>query len=54
MLLQTDKSGCATQTVELADFALDSYGFQDTFEVTTELEEFGTGTVTKILVPPIN
>uniref|UniRef100_A0A3P9J6X6 Uncharacterized protein n=1 Tax=Oryzias latipes TaxID=8090 RepID=A0A3P9J6X6_ORYLA len=45
--LTTDKSGCATQTVELADFALDSYGFQDTFEVTAELEEFGTGVILK-------
>ncbi|XP_024144855.1 alpha-2-macroglobulin-like protein 1 isoform X2 [Oryzias melastigma] len=45
--LTTDKSGCATQTVDLADFALDQNGFEDNFEVTADLEEFGTGVILK-------
>lgn len=52
MFLQTDKSGCATQTVDLADFALDQNGFEDNFEVTADLEEFGTGTATSTLLLP--
>ncbi|RVE75125.1 hypothetical protein OJAV_G00013740 [Oryzias javanicus] len=43
--LTTDKSGCVTQTVDLAGFALDQNGFEDSFEVTAELEEFGTGVI---------
>uniref|UniRef100_A0A3B3HRD8 Alpha-macroglobulin receptor-binding domain-containing protein n=1 Tax=Oryzias latipes TaxID=8090 RepID=A0A3B3HRD8_ORYLA len=41
--LSTDKSGCATQNVALAGFAINTYKYFDSFEVTAELEEFGTG-----------
>ncbi|XP_078790051.1 alpha-2-macroglobulin-like isoform X2 [Oryzias latipes] len=45
--LSTDKSGCATQNVALAGFAINTYKYFDSFEVTAELEEFGTGVILK-------
>uniref|UniRef100_H2L617 Alpha-2-macroglobulin-like protein 1 n=1 Tax=Oryzias latipes TaxID=8090 RepID=H2L617_ORYLA len=45
--LSTDKSGCATQNVALAGFAINAYNYFDSFEVTAELEEFGTGVILK-------
>ncbi|XP_029965228.1 alpha-2-macroglobulin isoform X1 [Salarias fasciatus] len=43
--LQTDKSGCVSQTVNLTAFALDNPNFSDAFTVDAELEEYGTGVV---------
>lgn len=40
---QTDKSGCASQTVNISAFAPDKYMYMDRFVVSAELEEFGTG-----------
>ncbi|XP_069577571.1 alpha-2-macroglobulin isoform X1 [Brachyistius frenatus] len=45
--MTTDKSGCATQTVNMADFSLNKSIYADSFEVTAEMEEFGTGVVLK-------
>lgn len=42
-MLQTDKSGCASQTVNMTEFAINSGVYMDTFEVKAELAEFGTG-----------
>ncbi|KAK5621424.1 hypothetical protein CRENBAI_006807 [Crenichthys baileyi] len=42
-----DKSGCATETVNLAEFALNKYSYFDSFELTAELKELGTGVVIK-------
>uniref|UniRef100_A0A3B3CGS3 Alpha-macroglobulin receptor-binding domain-containing protein n=1 Tax=Oryzias melastigma TaxID=30732 RepID=A0A3B3CGS3_ORYME len=41
--LSTDKNGCATQTIALAGFAINAFNYFDSFEVTAELEESGTG-----------
>lgn len=40
---QTDKSGCASQSVNLTDFALYEHMYLNRFDVSAELEEFGTG-----------
>uniref|UniRef100_A0A669FA74 Alpha-2-macroglobulin n=1 Tax=Oreochromis niloticus TaxID=8128 RepID=A0A669FA74_ORENI len=45
--LTTDKSGCATQTVNVTAFSLHKNMYSDTFEVTAEMEEYGTGRQTK-------
>ncbi|XP_036005772.1 alpha-2-macroglobulin-like protein 1 isoform X1 [Fundulus heteroclitus] len=45
--LTLDKTGCATETVSLAEFGLNNYSYSDSFELTAELEEFGTGVVLK-------
>ncbi|XP_036070459.1 alpha-2-macroglobulin-like protein 1 [Oryzias melastigma] len=45
--LSTDKNGCATQTIALAGFAINAFNYFDSFEVTAELEESGTGVVLK-------
>ncbi|KAM4590158.1 alpha-2-macroglobulin-like protein 1 [Fundulus diaphanus] len=45
--LTLDKTGCATETVSLAEFSLNSYSYSDSFELTAELEELGTGVVLK-------
>lgn len=42
-LLQTDKSGCASQTVDVGEFAPNKHMYVDRFDVSAELEEFGTG-----------
>lgn len=42
-LLQTDKSGCASQTVDVGAFAPNKHMYVDRFDVSAELEEFGTG-----------
>uniref|UniRef100_A0A669EQ82 Alpha-2-macroglobulin n=1 Tax=Oreochromis niloticus TaxID=8128 RepID=A0A669EQ82_ORENI len=44
--LTTDKSGCATQTVNVTAFSLHKNMYSDTFEVTAEMEEYGTGSFT--------
>uniref|UniRef100_A0A665VQF5 Alpha-2-macroglobulin-like 1 n=1 Tax=Echeneis naucrates TaxID=173247 RepID=A0A665VQF5_ECHNA len=41
--LTTEKNGCASQTVNLTDFALNKVLHDDSFEVNAEIEEFGTG-----------
>uniref|UniRef100_A0AAX7U1I7 Alpha-2-macroglobulin-like n=1 Tax=Astatotilapia calliptera TaxID=8154 RepID=A0AAX7U1I7_ASTCA len=45
--LTTDKSGCATQTVNMTAFFLHKNIYSDTFEVTAEMEEYGTGVILK-------
>uniref|UniRef100_A0A1A7Y2Z2 Alpha-2-macroglobulin-like 1 n=1 Tax=Iconisemion striatum TaxID=60296 RepID=A0A1A7Y2Z2_9TELE len=45
--LTTDKTGCASETVNLSEFALNEYSYADSFDVTAELEEFGTGVILK-------
>uniref|UniRef100_A0A3Q2Y2W7 Alpha-2-macroglobulin-like protein 1 n=1 Tax=Hippocampus comes TaxID=109280 RepID=A0A3Q2Y2W7_HIPCM len=45
--LQTDHSGCATETVSMADFALNKNTYADSFVVDAELEEHGTGVILK-------
>lgn len=47
MIFQTDKSGCATHTVNMTAFSLHKNMYGDTFEVTAEMEEYGTGMQTK-------
>ncbi|MBN3294645.1 A2ML1 protein, partial [Polypterus senegalus] len=39
----TDKSGCATQVVELEGYALNSTGYESSFTADAELTEVGTG-----------
>nr|XP_019950554.1 PREDICTED: alpha-2-macroglobulin-like isoform X2 [Paralichthys olivaceus] len=41
--LTTDKNGCATQTVSVADFAPYQTTYGESFEVNAEMEEYGTG-----------
>uniref|UniRef100_A0A8C7W9Y3 Alpha-2-macroglobulin-like protein 1 n=1 Tax=Oncorhynchus mykiss TaxID=8022 RepID=A0A8C7W9Y3_ONCMY len=44
--LRTDKTGCATQIIDVTRFALNYSSFDD-FEVDTEIEEYGTGVILK-------
>uniref|UniRef100_A0A3Q2YZB5 NTR domain-containing protein n=1 Tax=Hippocampus comes TaxID=109280 RepID=A0A3Q2YZB5_HIPCM len=46
-LFQTDRSGCAIETVSMADFDLNMYMYEDNFVVDAELEEGGTGVMLK-------
>ncbi|XP_034459868.1 alpha-2-macroglobulin isoform X2 [Hippoglossus hippoglossus] len=41
--LTTDKNGCATQIVNVADFSPYKTTYEDGFEVNAEMEEYGTG-----------
>ncbi|XP_060928722.1 alpha-2-macroglobulin [Limanda limanda] len=41
--LTTDKNGCATQVVNVADFSPYKPNYEDVFEVNAEMEEYGTG-----------
>ncbi|XP_043975302.1 alpha-2-macroglobulin-like protein 1 isoform X1 [Gambusia affinis] len=45
--LTLDKSGCASETLSLAEFALNKFSYSDRFELNAELEEDGTGVVLK-------
>ncbi|XP_039985815.1 alpha-2-macroglobulin-like protein 1 isoform X2 [Xiphias gladius] len=45
--LTTDKSGCAIQTVNMAEFSLEKSMYDDSFEVNAEIEEYGTGVILK-------
>ncbi|XP_029026578.1 alpha-2-macroglobulin isoform X2 [Betta splendens] len=45
--LTTDKSGCATQIVNLAEFSLRKGIYRDTFKANAEIEEYGTGIILK-------
>ncbi|XP_046891299.1 alpha-2-macroglobulin-like isoform X2 [Hypomesus transpacificus] len=45
--MTTDKSGCSTQVVDVTQFNLNMSGFQDSFQVQAEMEEYGTGVVLK-------
>lgn len=47
IILQTDKSGCATQTVSMTEFALNKIMYVDSFDVNAEMEEYGTGMLTE-------
>ncbi|XP_034024094.1 alpha-2-macroglobulin isoform X2 [Thalassophryne amazonica] len=43
--LKTDKSGCATQSINMTAFSLDKNMLDDNFKVSAELKEDGTGVV---------
>ncbi|KAK9520438.1 hypothetical protein VZT92_020324 [Zoarces viviparus] len=45
--MTTDKSGCATQTVNVTEFSLNKQMYVENFEVIAELEEYGTGVILK-------
>ncbi|XP_024144818.1 alpha-2-macroglobulin-like protein 1 isoform X3 [Oryzias melastigma] len=45
--LTTDKSGCASETLPLEGFGLYATNYFDSFELTADLEEFGTGVTLK-------
>uniref|UniRef100_A0A8K9Y0A8 Alpha-2-macroglobulin-like n=1 Tax=Oncorhynchus mykiss TaxID=8022 RepID=A0A8K9Y0A8_ONCMY len=45
-IMKTDKTGCATQIIDVTRFALNYSSFDD-FEVDTEIEEYGTGVILK-------
>ncbi|XP_042270737.1 alpha-2-macroglobulin-like protein 1 isoform X1 [Thunnus maccoyii] len=45
--MTTDKSGCATQTVNMTEFSLNKSVYDDNFEVDAEMEEYGTGVILK-------
>ncbi|XP_071214469.1 alpha-2-macroglobulin-like isoform X1 [Salvelinus alpinus] len=45
-LMKTDKTGCATQIIDVTRFGLNESKFDD-FEVETEMEEYGTGVILK-------
>nr|XP_029528600.1 alpha-2-macroglobulin-P-like isoform X3 [Oncorhynchus nerka] len=45
-IMKTDKTGCATQIIDVTRFALNESRFDD-FEVETEMEEYGTGVILK-------
>ncbi|RVE75123.1 hypothetical protein OJAV_G00013720 [Oryzias javanicus] len=45
--LSVSINGCATQNVALVSFAMNTYNYFDSFEVTAELAEFGTGVILK-------
>uniref|UniRef100_A0A667Y638 Alpha-2-macroglobulin-like protein 1 n=1 Tax=Myripristis murdjan TaxID=586833 RepID=A0A667Y638_9TELE len=44
VLFQTDKTGCATQTLNVTEFSPTKRSYEDSFEVEAEMEEYGTGT----------
>ncbi|XP_042342251.1 alpha-2-macroglobulin-like protein 1 isoform X2 [Plectropomus leopardus] len=41
--LTTDKSGCATQVMNMTEFSLEKSMYDDSFELDAEMEEYGTG-----------
>ncbi|KAJ8397187.1 hypothetical protein AAFF_G00440210 [Aldrovandia affinis] len=45
--MTTDKTGCATEIIDVTEFALNVTRFQDYLEVESEMEEYGTGVVLK-------
>ncbi|XP_030599943.1 alpha-2-macroglobulin isoform X2 [Archocentrus centrarchus] len=45
--MTTDKSGCATQMVNVTAFSVYNNLYSDSFEVTAEMEEYGTGVMLK-------
>uniref|UniRef100_A0A673WAN8 Alpha-2-macroglobulin-like n=1 Tax=Salmo trutta TaxID=8032 RepID=A0A673WAN8_SALTR len=45
-LMKTDKTGCATQIIDVTRFGLNESKFDD-FEVEAEMEEYGTGVILK-------
>ncbi|XP_031697903.1 alpha-2-macroglobulin-like protein 1 [Anarrhichthys ocellatus] len=45
--MTTDKSGCATQTVNMTEFSLNKHMYEENYEVIAELEEYGTGVILK-------
>uniref|UniRef100_A0A3P8Z7R4 Alpha-2-macroglobulin domain-containing protein n=1 Tax=Esox lucius TaxID=8010 RepID=A0A3P8Z7R4_ESOLU len=46
-VMNTDKTGCATQIVDVTRFGLSDSKFEDSFKVEAELEEHGTGVILK-------
>ncbi|KAM7413699.1 hypothetical protein PAMA_020876 [Pampus argenteus] len=45
--MQTDRSGCATHTMNMTVFSLEKNNYDDTFDVQAEMEEYGTGVILK-------
>ncbi|XP_056139910.1 alpha-2-macroglobulin-P isoform X2 [Lampris incognitus] len=45
--LNTDRNGCAAQTVNVTEFSVNHRMFEDRFEVLAEIEEYGTGVILK-------
>ncbi|XP_029923420.1 alpha-2-macroglobulin-like protein 1 isoform X2 [Myripristis murdjan] len=45
--LITDKTGCATQTLNVTEFSPTKRSYEDSFEVEAEMEEYGTGVILK-------
>ncbi|XP_071327740.1 alpha-2-macroglobulin isoform X1 [Trachinotus anak] len=45
--LTTDKTGCASQIVNMTEFSLNKSMYDDSFEVNAEIEEYGTGVILK-------
>ncbi|XP_015192992.2 alpha-2-macroglobulin-like protein 1 isoform X2 [Lepisosteus oculatus] len=43
--LRTDRTGCATGTVDLTNYALNRTGYEDVFNLESYLEEDGTGVI---------
>ncbi|XP_023284214.1 alpha-2-macroglobulin-like isoform X1 [Seriola lalandi dorsalis] len=46
-LLTTDKTGCASQIMNMTEFSLNKSMYDDSFDVNAEIEEYGTGVVLK-------
>ncbi|XP_036391806.1 alpha-2-macroglobulin isoform X2 [Megalops cyprinoides] len=45
--MTTDKSGCATETIDVRAYALNETQYEDSLEVDSEMEEYGTGVLLK-------
>ncbi|XP_064158470.1 alpha-2-macroglobulin-like isoform X2 [Anguilla rostrata] len=45
--MTTDKTGCATEIINVTQFALNATGYEDSLEVESEMEEYGTGMTLK-------
>ncbi|XP_061073145.1 alpha-2-macroglobulin isoform X2 [Conger conger] len=46
-LMTTDKTGCASETIDVTQFALNATRYEDSLDVEAEMEEYGTGVVLK-------
>ncbi|KAJ8368236.1 hypothetical protein SKAU_G00082640 [Synaphobranchus kaupii] len=45
--MTTDKTGCATEIIDVTQFALNASRFEDLLSVQSEMEEYGTGVILK-------
>ncbi|GAA6082484.1 alpha-2-macroglobulin-like protein 1, partial [Tachysurus ichikawai] len=45
--MQTDRSGCGQQVINLKEFAITDSGYENVINVQSEVEEYGTGVVMK-------
>ncbi|KAI1893470.1 hypothetical protein AGOR_G00124050 [Albula goreensis] len=46
-IMTTDKTGCATKVIDVTRFAMNASRFEDSLEVESEMEEYGTGVILK-------